>query len=54
VEPDPNWPKLTADDYSYANTSRTVSREAFRAGRKLARALRITTKTSQSKTPAIE
>lgn len=40
--------------YSYASTSRTVSREAFRAGRKLARALRITTRMSQTTTPAIE
>jgi len=40
--------------YSYANTSRTVSLEALRAGMKLARALNTMTVSSQTHTPVIE
>ena len=40
--------------YSYASTSRTVRREALRAGMKLARALKSRTTTSHSQRPGIE
>ncbi len=40
--------------YSYARTSRTVRREALRAGIKLAKALKKITTTSQSQRPGIE
>jgi len=40
--------------YSYANTSRTVRREALRAGRKLATPARMITRPSQMTTPLAE
>ena len=40
--------------HSYASTSRTVSREALRAGRKLAIAAKIRTTPSQSRAPLVE
>ena len=40
--------------YSYANTSRTVRREAFQAGRKLAMAARKATMKNQVITPLAE
>lgn len=49
-----NYFPVKAATYSYANTSRTVNREAFQAGRKLAMAARKATMKNQVITPVEE
>ena len=48
------YPLSLFTPHSYASTSRTVSREALRAGRKLAIAARMRTTASQSRAPLVE